>query len=133
MSDAAKKAQRGGQLDAVTKLKAPTTEADIQGHQYVWASLAYHDHVSPFGSRRYVKQEPGAPLGRPCHQTTELAAPRSREFRAPAGVQVIVWFDAYDLCRPVVQACHAQGCHLASPLPGNRCLSKPGWQLNAGR
>jgi DDE family transposase len=131
--DDSKKAKRGCQMDAVTKMKDPTTEAYIQGHQYVCAILAYHDHVIPFGIRLYVKKEHGETLGLPFHKTTELAAHLIREFRAPAGVQVIVLFDAYYLCRTVVQACHDQGFHFASTLKGNRCLYKQGWKLKAGR
>jgi hypothetical protein len=34
--DDSKKAKRGKAMDAIAKMKAPTTEAYIRGHQYVW-------------------------------------------------------------------------------------------------
>jgi hypothetical protein len=131
--DDSKKAKRGSQMDAVTTMKDPTTEAYIRGHQYVCAILAYHDHVIPLGIRLYVKKEHGEALGLPFHKTTELAAHLIREFQAPAGVQVMVLFDAYYLCHTVVQACRDQGFHFASTLKGNRRLCKQGWRLKAGR
>jgi hypothetical protein len=114
-------------MDAVTNMKDPTTEAYIRGHQYVCAILAYHDHVIPLGIRLYVKKEHGETLGLPFHKTMELAAQLIREFQAPAGVQVMVLFDAYDLCRTVVQACHDQGFHFASTLKAIAvCISRAG-------
>jgi hypothetical protein len=133
LSDAAKKAKRGRQLDAVTTRKDPTTAAYMRGHQDVCAILADHDHVIPVGLRLDGKQAPGEALGRPFHPTTALAAQLIREFQAPAGVQVLVWCEAYDLGHTGVQACRDQGCHLASPLTGHRRLCQQGWRLKAGR
>jgi hypothetical protein len=60
-----------------------------------------------------------------------LAGHLIREFKAPCGVEVMVLFDAYYLCRTVVQACHEPGFRFASTLKGNRSLFKPGWKLKA--
>jgi hypothetical protein len=62
-----------------------------------------------------------------------LAAHLRRECNAPAGVKVIVWGDAYELCPTVVQACREKRCHVASTLQSHRSLFKPGWKLTAGR
>jgi hypothetical protein len=62
--DDSKKAKRGWQMDAVTTRKDPTTEAYIRGPQSVYAILADHDHVIPFGIRLYVKKEQGETLGK---------------------------------------------------------------------
>jgi hypothetical protein len=51
----------------------------------------------------------------------------------PGGVKVLVLFDAYYLCRVVVQACRDQHFHFASTLKSNRNLFKHGWPLKAGR
>jgi hypothetical protein len=69
--DDAKTAKRGQHMEAVANMKDPTTDPDIQGHQYVCAILGYRASVIPFGLRRYVKKPQCAALGVPCRQTTE--------------------------------------------------------------
>jgi hypothetical protein len=90
------------------------------------------DHVIPWGSRLYVKPEQATALGLPFQKTTELAAQLIREFRAPASVKVMVWFDAYDLCGTVVKACRQQGCPFASTRTRHRSLDQQGGTLPAG-
>jgi hypothetical protein len=131
--DDAKKAKRGKTMDADAKMKDPTTEADLRGHQYVCAILVCREHVIPRGVRLYVKKAHGAALGLPCRKTTELAAQLSREFTPPGGVKVVVWFDPDYLGPTVVKACREQHFHFASTLKSNRSLFKQGWKLNAGR
>lgn len=131
--DDSKKAKRGKHMDAVAKMKDPTTDAYIRGHQYVCGTLLFRQHVIPWGIRLYVKKEACVSVGVSFRKTTELAAQLIREFNAPAGVKVVVLFDAYYLCRTVVQACRAQRFHCASTLKSNRNLWTPGWQLKAGR
>jgi hypothetical protein len=120
-------------MEAVAKMKDPTTDTYIQGHQYVCAIVVYRASVSPFGIRLYVKKTQCAALGVPFRKTTELAAQLIQEFKAPAGVKVLVLFDAYYLCHTVVKACRAQHFHFASTLKSNRRLRKLGWKLKAGR
>jgi SRSO17 transposase len=131
--DDSKKAKRGKCMDAVAKMKDSVTDAYIQGHQYVCAILVCRTQVIPWGIRLYMKPEQAKSLGLPFRKTTELAAQLIREFKAPAGVKVVVLFDAYYLCRTVVQACREQHFHFASTLKSNRSLFKPGWKLKAGR
>jgi DDE superfamily endonuclease len=131
--DDSKKAKRGKVMDAVAKMKDPTINAYIRGHQYVCAILVYRDHVIPWGIRLYVKKAQCTTVGVPFHKTTELAAQLIREFKPPAGVKVVVLFDAYYLCPTVVKACRAQQFHFASTLKSNRSLFKQGWKLKAGR
>jgi hypothetical protein len=130
--DDSKKAKRGKRMEAVSKLKDPTTDAYIRGHQYVCGTLLFREHVIPWGIRLYVKKQACAAVGVPFQKTTELAAQLIREFNAPAGVKVLVLFDAYDRCPTVVKACRAQRFHFASTLKSNRNLLKPGWKLKAG-
>jgi SRSO17 transposase len=131
--DDSKKAKRGKAMDAVAKMKAPTIDAYIRGHQYVCGILVFHQHVIPYGIRLYVNKAHCPALGLPFRKTTEMAAQLIREFQPLAGVKVMVLFDAYYLCRTVVKACRAQGFHFASTLKSNRRRCKQGWQLNAGR
>jgi SRSO17 transposase len=131
--DDSKKAKRGKAMDAVAKMKDPTTEAYIRGHQYVCAILVYRDHVIPLGIRLYVKKTQCTTVGVPFQKTTHLAAHLIREFHAPAGVRVVVLFDAYYLCPTVVKACREKRFHFASTLKSNRSLFKQGWKLKAGR
>jgi SRSO17 transposase len=131
--DDSKKAKRGKRMDAVAKMKDPTIDAYIRGHQYVCGTLLFRQHVIPWGIRLYVKKEACAALGVPFHKTTELAAQLIRECNAPAGVKVIVLFDAYYLCPTVVKACREKQVCFASTLKSNRSLFKPGWKLKAGR
>jgi hypothetical protein len=131
--DDAKKGQRGKPMDAVAKRKDPTTEAYIRGHPDVCGTGLFREHVIPWGIRLYVKQEAWAAIGVPFQKTTELAAQLLREFNAPAGVTVIVLFDAYSLCPTVVKACREKRFHVASTLKSNRRRFKLGWKLQAGR
>jgi hypothetical protein len=120
-------------MDAVAKMKDSVSDTSIHGHHYVCAILMGRDHVIPWGIRLYVKPEQAKALGLPFQKTTELAAQLIRECRAPAGVKVVVLFDADYLCGTVVQACRQQGCHVASTLKSHRSLDKQGWKLTAGR
>jgi hypothetical protein len=131
--DDSKTAKRGRAMDAIAKMKDPTTDADIRGHQYVCGTLLFRQHVIPWGLRLYVKTEAGAGGGVPFHKTTALAAPLIQAFQAPAGAKVLVVLDAYDLCHPVVKACRQQRFHVASTLKSHRRLFRPGWKLKAGR
>jgi SRSO17 transposase len=131
--DDSKKAKRGKAMDAVAKMKDPTIDAYIRGHQYICGILVFRQQVIPYGLRLYVKKAQCAALELPFHKTTELAAQLIREFTPPAGVKVMVLFDAYYLCRTVVRACREQRFHVASTLKSNRRLCKQGWQLKAGR
>ena len=130
--DDSKTATRGQAMDAVAKMKDPTTDAYIWGHQDVWGTLRCRPHGIPWGIRLYVKQEAGAAVGVPFQKTTPLAAHLMREFNAPAGVRVVVWCDADDLCPTVVKACRDKRFPCASPLKSHRSLCKPGWKLTAG-
>src|SRR6266516_4814749 len=93
--DDSKKAKRGKAMEAVAKMKDPTLDAYIRGHQYVCATLLFRQHVIPWGIRLYVKKEACAAVGVPFQKTTQLAAQLIRKFNAPAGVKVVVLFDAY--------------------------------------
>jgi Transposase DDE domain len=130
--DDAKKATRGKAMDAVAKMKDPTIDAYIRGHQYVCGVLVFRQHVIPYGICLYVNKAHCTALGLPFRKTTEMAAHLIREFQAPPRVKVVVLFDAYDLCRCVVRACRVQCFHFASTLKRNRNLFTPGWKLKAG-
>jgi hypothetical protein len=131
--DDSKKTKRGKAMDAVAKMKDPTIDAYIRGHQYVCGILVFRQHVIPYGIRLYVKKAHCPALGLPFCKTTEMAAQLIREFQPPAGVKVMVLFDAYYLCQRVVQACREQHFPFASTLKSNRTLFKQGWTLKAGR
>jgi hypothetical protein len=89
--------------------------------------------VIPWSIRRYAKHAPGRAEGGPFRKPTALAAQLIRERQAPAGVKVMVLFDAYSLGRTVVNACRAKHLHFAATLKSHRGLRKHGWQLKAGR
>jgi DDE superfamily endonuclease len=93
--DDSKTAKRGQAMDASAKMKDPTTDAYIRGHQYVCGTLLFRQHVIPWGIRLYVKQEACAAVGVPFPKTTQLAAHLIREVNAPAGGKVVVLCDAY--------------------------------------
>jgi SRSO17 transposase len=131
--DDSKHAKRGKHMDAIAKMKDPTTDAYMRGHQYVCGTLLFRQQVIPWGIRLYVKKEACAAVGVPFRKTTELAAQLIREFTVPAGVKVTVLFDAYYLCPTVLKACREKRFRFASTLKSNRSLFKPGWKLKAGR
>jgi len=95
--------------------------------------LVVRQQVILWGIRRYVKQAHGGAVGVPFRNTTAWAAQLIRELQAPAGVKVMVLFDAYDLCHTVVKACREKHFHVASTLKSHRRLCKHGWKLKAGR
>jgi len=72
-------------------------------------------------------------LARPFRNTTELAAPLMRVCQPPAGVQVMVLFDAYDWCHSVVKASREKHFYRASTLKRNSSLFEDGWKLKVGR
>lgn len=131
--DDSKKAKRGQVMDAVAKMKDSMSDAYIRGHQYVCGILVFRQHVIPYGIRLYVKKAHCPTLELPFRKTTEMAAQLIRECQAPAGLKVVVLFDAYYLCHTVVKACREKGFHFASTLKSNRSLFKLGWKLKAGR
>jgi hypothetical protein len=131
--DDSKHAKRGKPIDAIAKMKDPTTNAYIPGHQYVCGLLLFQQHVIPWGIRLYVKKEACAEVGDPFQKTTALAAQLMREFQTPTRVKVMVLFDAYYLCPTAVKACREQSFHFASTLKSHRSLFKPGWKLHAGQ
>jgi hypothetical protein len=47
--DDSKKGKRGKRMEAVAKMKDPTTEAYIRGHQYVCGTLLFRQQVIPWG------------------------------------------------------------------------------------
>jgi DDE superfamily endonuclease len=131
--DASKKANRRQHMEAVAKMKDPTTAAYIRGHQDVGAIVCGRGAVIPWGIRLSVKQAPCAALGVPCRKTTAFAAQLLQECKAPAGVNVLVLLDAYYRCHTVVKAGRAQRFHFASTLKSHRRLCKLGWRRKAGR
>jgi len=50
--DDAKQAKRGKQMDAIAKMKDPTTDAYMRGHQYVCGTRLLRQQVIPWGIRR---------------------------------------------------------------------------------
>jgi hypothetical protein len=126
-------AKRGKALEAVAKLKDPTTEGYSRGPQDVCALLVVRGQVSPWGIQLSVKPEHAKALELPFYQTTELAVQLLRECKAPAGIKVMVLLEAYSLCHTVVKACREPPCPFASTLKRHRSLFKQGWKRNAGR
>jgi len=131
--DESKQAQRGQALDAGPKRQDPGLDASIRGPQSGCGLLVLRPHVIPQGIRLAVTKEPGPAVGWPFRQTTAMAAQLLRAWPPPAGVTVMVWCEASSVGRTVVQACRAQGCHVAATRTSHRRLCTPGWQLNAGR
>jgi hypothetical protein len=68
--DDSKTATRRKRMDAVAKMKDPTTDADIQGHHYVCGTLLFRQQVIPWGIRLYVKKEASTAVGVPFRKTT---------------------------------------------------------------
>ena len=131
--DDSRQAKRGKAMDAMAKLKDPTTDVDSRGHPYVCAIRLYRNPVIPFGIRLYVKKAQGPTVGVPCPKTTEWAAQLIRECTPPAGGTVVVLVEASYLGPAGVKACREQQVYVASPLKSHWSLCKQGWKLHAGR
>jgi hypothetical protein len=95
--------------------------------------LVFRQQVIPWGIRLSVKKAYCGAVGVPFRKPTALAAQLIQELQAPAGVKVMVLFDAYYLCHTVVKACREKHFHFASTLQSNRSLFNHGWKLKAGR
>ena len=105
--DDSKKAKRGKAMDAVAKMKDPTIDAYIRGHQYVCGILVFRQHVIPYGVRLYVKKEYCPALGVAFCKTTELAAQLIRACTPPRASRswccLMPTLSAILCSRPVVQ------------------------------
>ena len=71
--------------------------------------------VIPWGIRLYAKKEAAGALKLRFKKTTEPAGELFCELTPPKGVRVVVLFDAFCLCRPVVRVCFAHA--LLTQLP----------------
>jgi hypothetical protein len=105
--DDSKRATRGTAMDAVAKMKDPTIDAYIRGHQYVCGILVFRQHVIPYGVRLYVKKEYCPALGVAFRKTTELAAQLIRACTPPRASRswccLMPTLSAILCSRPVVQ------------------------------
>lgn len=131
--DDTKKRKRGKHMDGVSKVYCSDTNSFMLGHQYVMAVIRIGQTTIPFAVSLYVKPEFCQKHGLTFRKTTELAAEIIRRFHAPAGSQVVVLFDSYYLCPPVVRVCEEKGFSYISTLKDNRNFTKHGRVLNVGQ
>jgi hypothetical protein len=131
--DSTLKEKRGNHMEAVCKLRDPSTGRYFMGHHYVEAALYFRGIVIPLGIRLYVKKEDCLSLKTLFQKSTQIAANLIREFIPPEGLKVIVLFDSYFLCRTVLKACRHKGFRFISTLKSNRNIYKNGRKLKAGK
>lgn len=131
--DSSLKEKRGKHMEAVSKLRDPSSGRYFMGHQYVEASLYFRGLVIPLGIRLYIKKEVCSSLKTLFQKSTQLAAQLIREFVPPEDVKVIVLFDSYFLCRTVLKACRDKGFRFISTLKSNRNIYKNRQKLKAGK
>jgi SRSO17 transposase len=120
-------------MEAVGVFRDGVSGQMMRSHQFVSAVLRVGNVTIPWGIRLYAKKEASKKLKAPFRKTTALAAELIRAFDPPAGVRVVVLFDAYYLCRRVVRACKDQGFRFISVLKSNRNLFRGGRKLKAGK
>jgi len=131
--DDSAKHKSGKHMDAVDWLYDHATKRKVRAHLYVTAVVGFRGYTMPWGVRLYAKKPHCKALGIPFRKTTELAAELIESFTPPEGVQVLVLFDCYYLCKTVVKACRRKGFPFASTLKANRNLFRGGRKLKAGR
>lgn len=112
--------KRGKKMAAVGKLYHHATRRYCRGHTMLKVCLWYRGVTIPRGTWLYVKKEQAAGLGVPFRKMTELAAGAIRGAALPAGLRVVVLFDAYYLCPTVADACRARHWHFIGVGKMNR-------------
>jgi hypothetical protein len=73
--DDSKKAKRGKVMDAVAKMKDPTSDAYIQGHQYVCGILVFRQQVIPWGHPAVCQKTALWGRGRPLPENHRIGGP----------------------------------------------------------
>lgn len=131
--DDTKKTKRGRQMDGVGSLFDPVTKRHFKGHQYPAATLLFRGFLIPWAIDLYLKEEDAQELGRPFRTTIDMVAEMIEAFEPPPGVEVIVLFDAYYLCKGVASACQQKHFVWISTVKPNRNLFRNGRKLKAGR
>lgn len=118
--------KRARRMDAVGKLFHHATGRYGYGHTILKVCLWYRGVTIPWASCLYVKREAAAGLKVPFRPLTDLAAEAIREADLPERLRVVVLFDAYYLCRQVVEACRARGWRFVGVGRGNRVFTVHG-------
>mgnify|MGYP001573602921 CR=1 FL=1 len=131
--DSSLKEKRGKHMEAVSKLKDPSSGCYFMGHHYVEAVIYFRGLIIPLGIRLYIKEEDCLSLKVIFQKSTQLAAQLIREFVPPKDVKVVVLFDSYFLCRRVIKACRDKRFRFISTLKSNRNIYKNGRKLKAGQ
>jgi hypothetical protein len=81
--DDSKKAKRGKAMDAIAKMKAPTTEAYIRGHQYVWCHPGLPRLRHPFWHPTLCQKSPLCGLGAYLSQDDRVGSATHSGVQAP--------------------------------------------------
>lgn len=130
--DDTKKAKRGKHMPGVGTYFDPVLSAYLVGHTYVTCVLEVKGQVIPWGIALYLKEAWCLEHEHPFKKVTELAADLLMALpEFPAGVEALVLFDSYYLCRKVLDAI-PPGAHCVSMLKANRNLSVSGQKRKAG-
>lgn len=116
--DDSRNKKRGKHMDAVGKFKDPLTGFYLLGHNYVAVTILYDGKVIPFAVRLYKKKEQ-CKKGE-FRKLTQFAAEIIESFQPPEGMEVIVLFDAYYMCKTVTRSIKKKRFNFVSVLKSNR-------------
>jgi hypothetical protein len=108
--------KRAKRMDAVSKLFLHAEKVYATGHTIVGGALVYRGVVIPYAVRLWANEQfctqsqkqDSAEDRIEFHKITALAAEMVQDFSLPGQEKVIVLFDAYYLCSPVVRVCDAR-------------------------
>lgn len=131
--DDTSKRKRGKRIPGVDKYFDHVLKTYQKGHIYVACLLETKGVIIPWGIKLHLKKTWCKHEGRSFKKLTELAAELIRSLPAfPEGVEVVVLFDSYYLCRAVIEAM-PQGWFFVSRLKSNRNIVVEGAQRKAGQ
>jgi len=112
--------KRAKRMEAVGRLRHHASGKFGDGHTILKVCLWYRGVIIPWGSWLYVKKEHAPKLKIPFVKLTELAGSAIRQANLPNGMNITVLFDAYYLCRPVIQAVNDRKWHYIGASRLNR-------------
>lgn len=107
-------------MEGTGYLFSPKDGKSILCHDIVTSFMIIDGSGYPVDVRLYVREDSCTEEGIEFKTRIELACELIRTFKVPDGLDVIVLFDSWYLCREVVDAVHARGWHYVSEAKSNR-------------
>jgi SRSO17 transposase len=118
--DETHKGKRGKIMACVDKFIDPISGNYMIGHTTVNAIIYCKAIIIPYATYLYAKKEYCKTDTIEFKKMTQITASIIRSFNPPEGVQVIVIFDSFYMCKEVISAVKEKNFHYVSTLKSNR-------------